>query len=582
MTNNIDVVLDQAYAAYNRGHLEKAEALCRDVLAAEPTQGDALLLLGLIAYRSGALEPAAELLYQAVKLYPDIDNYRLTLASVLQRQGRLNEALTMYQQVAGNPQGLAQQGLILLDLGRIDDARQAFHQALNLDPDLPEARLGLALMSGDMAELQQVAVETHLPDAWYYLARRQADQGQNDLADQALQHVPVGVDTYDILRAILSVRHGNREQAEKIYQDILKRNPYRAEVWCNLADIYRDKGEYAAAEEYYKRALAQNKDDAPARQNLADLLVRQNRLAEALEEYRVLIHINPNDILTLYNLATVLERTGNLEDAAGLYFKVLFMAHAPKETEWRIADALTALAERDKSGRKLAMDFAQGWVKNQPNNPVAGHTLAALTGAADPNMTEYVKRLYDAFADTYDNKMAQLRVTAMPEIIALLPEHVEGNVLDLGCGTGLFGRLMTGRIQHLTGVDISPNMIEHARQTGAYHSLITDEVIHFLSQHDTMYSLIIGVEIIPYLSEIDVFFEYVFKHLLPGGLFALSVEITAESEPILALSGRYVYPRAYITDSLRRAGFRTTTEKQISLRREGTGFADGLIVVAQK
>ena len=74
MTNNIDAVLDQAYAAYNRGYLEKAEALCRDVLAAEPTQGDALLLLGLIAYRSGALEPAVELLYQAVKLYPDIDN----------------------------------------------------------------------------------------------------------------------------------------------------------------------------------------------------------------------------------------------------------------------------------------------------------------------------------------------------------------------------------------------------------------------------------------------------------------------------------------------------------------------------
>ena len=141
MTNKIDVFLDQAYAAYNQGHLEKAEALCRDVLAVEPTQGDALLLLGLIAYRSGALEPAAELLYQAVKLYPDIESYRLTLASVLQRQGRLAEALTMYQQVPGNPQGLAQQGFIFLDLGRTDDARKAFRQAVNLTPDLPETTI---------------------------------------------------------------------------------------------------------------------------------------------------------------------------------------------------------------------------------------------------------------------------------------------------------------------------------------------------------------------------------------------------------------------------------------------------------
>lgn len=582
MTNKIDVFLDQAYAAYNQGHLEKAEALCRDVLAVEPTQGDALLLLGLIAYRSGALEPAAELLYQAVKLYPDIESYRLTLASVLQRQGRLTEALTMYQQVPGNPQGLAQQGFIFLDLGRADDARKAFHQAVNLTPDLPEARLGLALMSDDVQQLQQVAEETHLPDAWYYLARQQAEQGNNDLAEQSLKHVPDGVDTYDILRAVLYARNGKREQAEKIYQDILKRNPYRAEVWCNLADIYRDKGEYAAAEEYYKRALAQNKDDIPARQNLADLLVRQNRLAEALEEYRVLIRINNNDTLTLYNLATVLERTGNFEDAAGLYFKVLFMAHAPQETEWRIADTLTALAERDKNGRKLATDFARGWVKNQPNNPVAGHTLAALTGATDPNMTEYVKRLYDAFADTYDDKMTQLKVIAMPEAITLLPEHIEGNVLDLGCGTGLFGRLMKGHIHHLTGVDISPKMIEHARQTGTYQSLITDDIIHFLYQQDTMYSLIVGIEIIPYMSEINNFFEQVYKHLLPDGLFALSVEITTEPAPTLALSGRYVYPRAYITDSLRQVGFKMTTEKHISLRREGNGFADGLVIVAQK
>ena len=66
------------------------------------------------------------------------------------------------------------------------------------------------------------------------------------------------------------------------------------------------------------------------------------------------------------------------------------------------------------------------------------------------------------------------------------------------------------------------------------------------------------------------------------GLFALSVEITTEPAPTLALSGRYVYPRAYITDSLRQVGFKMTTEKHISLRREGNGFADGLVIVAQK
>ena len=130
MMNNLDLILDEAFSLYNAGQIEQAEDLTRQVLNAEPSHGDALFLLGLIAYQSGALEPAADLLFQAVKLYPDIENYTLTLASVLQKQGRLDEALTHYEKFPNNPKGLAQRGFIYLLKNQKDFANSAFKKAL--------------------------------------------------------------------------------------------------------------------------------------------------------------------------------------------------------------------------------------------------------------------------------------------------------------------------------------------------------------------------------------------------------------------------------------------------------------------
>ena len=70
--NNLDLILDEAFSLYNAGQIEQAEDLTRQVLNAEPSHGDALFLLGLIAYQSGALEPAADLLFQAVKFVKNL------------------------------------------------------------------------------------------------------------------------------------------------------------------------------------------------------------------------------------------------------------------------------------------------------------------------------------------------------------------------------------------------------------------------------------------------------------------------------------------------------------------------------
>ncbi|HXM54638.1 MAG TPA: class I SAM-dependent methyltransferase [Candidatus Dormibacteraeota bacterium] len=45
--------------------------------------------------------------------------------------------------------------------------------------------------------------------------------------------------------------------------------------------------------------------------------------------------------------------------------------------------------------------------------------------------------------------------------------HGCGRALDVGCGTGLLTRTLAARCEHVTGIDLSPNMVEEARRRSA-------------------------------------------------------------------------------------------------------------------
>ena len=52
----------------------------------------------------------------------------------------------------------------------------------------------------------------------------------------------------------------------------------------------------------------------------------------------------------------------------------------------------------------------------------------------------------------------------LPQIIADKLGPLEGHIIDLGCGTGLTGVALKNPRNSLTGIDISPAMLEKARE----------------------------------------------------------------------------------------------------------------------
>lgn len=590
--SSLETLLDAAFDAYNQGEFEHAETLARDVLNAEPAHGDALYLLGLIAYRAGALDPAADLLYQAVKLYPDTPSYQLTLASVLQKQGRLDEALSYYDRFPDHPMGRVQAGFIYLLKNQISFAESAFQKALSLQPDLPEAELGLAQcdiqvggFSDAVARLEKLTDETPLPDALVCLASLYRRLNRTEEALSAVNRGLAITDnaSFEVEKGLILEQSGQPKEALKAYRRAVDLDPYRSDVWANLGNVYHKLNDVAKAEDAYKRALQQDLNYPEAHHNLAVLLYEQSRMTEALEHYRAVLSRHPDYLPSLYNLAVIQEENGDEVEALGLYFNVLSRKGMFPDLDWRIANTLTTLFRKGRKEKKQALDFAKGWVKNFPDNPVAVHTYAALSGKKEKaSPLAYTKRLYEDFANTYDERMIRLNAQALSGLIDLIPSGSYRRVLDLGCGTGAFGRAFQAAGRHIKGVDFSPEMLAFADKTGAYDALVEGEISAFLQSDTNTYDLIVAVEVLGYVADLPALFGAVANRLAPDGVFAFSVETTERGDALLSFNGRYVYAPAYVASCLRAAGLNAVTTQVSPLRREGTAHAMGQLVIAKK
>ena len=130
---------------------------------------------------------------------------------------------------------------------------------------------------------------------------------------------------------------------------------------------------------------------------------------------------------------------------------------------------------------------------------------------------------YSAFAPVYDESVTQWGYQCYRTASQLLQPYVtpEQPILDAGCGTGLVGQaLQSLGYQQLVGIDISPDMLQRAVQTGYYRQLLEQD----LSQ-------------LPY-----PFADHAFAAVTCIGVFSL----IADPRPILQEFWRLIRPGGYL------------------------------------
>ena len=127
---------------HQAGRLAEAEAIYRQVLAAEPRNHAALHLLGALANQVGQHAAAVELISQAVQIEPTAASYHSNLGVAHQRLGQLEEAVACYERALAlqpdHVDALNNLGVASQALGRLDVALSSFERSLKLRPNHAE------------------------------------------------------------------------------------------------------------------------------------------------------------------------------------------------------------------------------------------------------------------------------------------------------------------------------------------------------------------------------------------------------------------------------------------------------------
>ena len=283
-----------------------------------------------------------------------------------------------------------------------------------------------------------------------------------------------------------------------------------------------------------------------------------------------------------YDFARSYAADGDLSAAADLYAQAVELAPGFASAWFALGEAREALGDRD--GARAA--FARARDADPQDRHGAALHLARL-GGADPAagaLQAYVRTLFDQYAPRFDRALEDLNYSAPAWLREAITKHGTrfGSVLDLGCGTGLAGAAFRPHVDWLTGVDLSPKMIEVARAKGLYDRLaVADIAQHLAEQGDAAFHLVIAADVFAYVADVADVCAAVKRVLAPGGLFAFTVETHDGDGAIVGAKMRYAHGEPFIRDAIANAGLTLVELTRASSRTENRVPVPGLLVVAR-
>jgi tetratricopeptide (TPR) repeat protein len=157
--------LERAVSDHRAGRLDDAERGYLAVLERQPSNADALHLLGAIAFARGNLERARELIHASVLGSPANAPAWLNLARVHEAQGTFDRAIEAYERASmlapNDAPSLANLGNCYHKCGRLTEAAAAFERAVAADPSLAIARINLANVLLQARRYDEALVASH-------------------------------------------------------------------------------------------------------------------------------------------------------------------------------------------------------------------------------------------------------------------------------------------------------------------------------------------------------------------------------------------------------------------------------------
>jgi predicted TPR repeat methyltransferase len=357
------------------------------------------------------------------------------------------------------------------------------------------------------------------------------------------------------------------------------------------------------------------------------------RYSEAEKNFETSLTLIPERISTLNNLAGTRIKLGKPQEALQALDNVLAREPANLEALSHRGAALTLLDRHDEAiacydsflrlldheqalssiGKALDIDpsFAEAWtirgtilaelkhsddaadafeqaIRHGGDEMLNGFFLAGMRSGDQPAAAprHYVETLFDDYAETFDDHLVNVLHYRAHDLIESLrtlnPRRFE-RVLDLGCGTGLCGRLLKPIADRLDGVDLSANMLEKASKRGIYADLVHADIGEYLQRTERTYDLVVAGDVFIYIGDLSSIFAGVARVIEPGGWFCFSTEeAEGDDEFALRTTLRYAHSERFIRRMAAESGFAIREIQHRPVREDRQQPIPGLFVHLEK
>lgn len=476
-----------------------------------------------------------------------------------------------------------QQGLIRLETGQLLPIPQAVAHATQLQ------QAG-RLRKAEVIYHQILQVQPNHADALHLSGLANHQLGQHDLAytliHQAIAVNPRAAHFHNNLGEVC--RALNRpDEALACYANALSLQPDFPQAHRNIGLAHLASGATDRAVTCLYDAMAHFPDYLGVYWALGLALMNQRKADEAIEIYDMGLAKCPTDSALLCAKGIALKATGNTEGTIQHYRHAIHLQPHVLELHHNLA---IIFHQQGNIGEAIAC------LKNEltlsPNAESAQHLLAALQNTTtDRAPASYVRETFDGYADSFDHHLVSKLGYRTPYLLAQTLRKVIGtplptlDILDLGCGTGLFGEEIKDLKKNLVGIDLAPRMVDKARQRQIYTELIVGDLLSYLTEVKSgQFDLIAAADVFNYVGNLLTIFEHASRILAPGGWFTFSIEAAPQESGdfLLDQTGRYQHHQNYLARLSAQFGFIQADFSESCLREEKGQPVVGFLYLLKK
>jgi len=311
---------DKAMTFLRAGDPEMSEKFCRRALNEFPRDANLLCLLGASLVKQNKAKEAEHTLSRAVRLYGTFARAHEGLAESLMLQGRLKEALESLERAAklepGSPSISLKRAKVLDSLGRAKEANVFYEESFELTPYRKDLSRGLNLqLMGDLREAEKIYRDVLTRDPKNVDALR--------LMSGIALHAKQFGDAEVLLERALEI-------APDFYQCLLDLGQARVEL-----DRTDD-----AMEAYY-RAMRLKPELPIAYVGAGTAAAMAGRHAEATELFEKALQRAPKHLRALCGMGHVLKTVGRQDEAIEMYRKACAVSAGCGEAWWSLANLKT-------------------------------------------------------------------------------------------------------------------------------------------------------------------------------------------------------------------------------------------------